>query len=203
MLPTADLMPTGRPVASATSSTKSSIESTSWKTACRLGDAQSSPAGMPRISAISRSPSPPAASRRGRAWRPAQLDLDHPDRRDRHQVDQPRQVEAAPLVAAAEVRRTDLEDDVAALAVVRRQRALPGVLQAAGQRRALVERLDRVAGQRAEAHAGDVDDRAGAEGVRPTAGGARSPSPRAATSPPACAQRRGPESLKVRCLMIG
>ena len=51
--PTADLMPTGSPVASATSSTKSSIESTSWKTRCRLGEAQSSPAGMPRISAIS------------------------------------------------------------------------------------------------------------------------------------------------------
>ena len=40
-------------MASATSSTKSSIESTSWKTACRLGEAQSWPAGIPRISAIS------------------------------------------------------------------------------------------------------------------------------------------------------
>ena len=33
------------------------------------------------------------------------------------------------LVAAAEVRRADLEDQVAAVAVVRRQRALAGVLQ--------------------------------------------------------------------------
>ena len=46
-------MPTGSPVASATVSTKSSIESTSSKTACRLGEAQSLPSGMPRISAIS------------------------------------------------------------------------------------------------------------------------------------------------------
>ena len=53
MLPTADLMPTGRPVASATVSTKSSIESTSWKTRCRLGEAQSTPGSMPRTAAIS------------------------------------------------------------------------------------------------------------------------------------------------------
>ena len=53
-LPTADLMPTGSPVSVAISSTKSSIESASLKTWCRLGDAQSWPGGMPRISAISR-----------------------------------------------------------------------------------------------------------------------------------------------------
>ena len=53
MLPTADLMPTGTPVSVATSSTKSSMESTSWKTWCRLGEAQSTPTGMPRVSAIS------------------------------------------------------------------------------------------------------------------------------------------------------
>ncbi len=51
--PTADLMPTGSPVSAATSSTKSSIESTSWNAVCRLGDAQSTPGSMPRISAIS------------------------------------------------------------------------------------------------------------------------------------------------------
>ncbi len=53
MLPTADLMPTGSPVSSPSISTKSSIESTSPNTSCRLGDAQSTPALMPRISAIS------------------------------------------------------------------------------------------------------------------------------------------------------
>ena len=46
-------MPTGSPVSAATSSTKSSIESTSWKAVCRLGEAQSTPGSMPRISAIS------------------------------------------------------------------------------------------------------------------------------------------------------
>ena len=51
--PTADLMPTGRPVPSATRSTKSSSESTSENAECRDGDAQSTPSGMPRISEIS------------------------------------------------------------------------------------------------------------------------------------------------------
>ncbi len=51
--PTALLIPTGRPVASASSSTKSSIESTSWNAECREGEAQSSPTGIPRIPAIS------------------------------------------------------------------------------------------------------------------------------------------------------
>ena len=53
MFPTADLIPTGSPVASATVSTKSTIESTSEKTWCRLGEAQSLPCSMPRTSAIS------------------------------------------------------------------------------------------------------------------------------------------------------
>ena len=92
-----------------------------------------------------------------------QLDLDRLHRRGRDQVDEPRQLEGAVLVPAAEVRRPDLEHDVAAVAVVRRQRALAGVVPAAGERGALVERLDRVGGQRAEAHPRDVDHRRRAE----------------------------------------
>ncbi len=53
MSPMADLMPTGRPVRSAMSSTRSSIESTSLNAVCREGLAQSSPIGIPRIAAIS------------------------------------------------------------------------------------------------------------------------------------------------------
>ncbi len=51
--PMALLIPTGNPVSVASSSTKSSIESTSWNAVCRDGDAQSLPAGMSRIPAIS------------------------------------------------------------------------------------------------------------------------------------------------------
>jgi hypothetical protein len=54
MRPTADLMPTGRPVASAIRSTKAMSSSTEPNSACRAGLTQSSPAGTPRISAMSR-----------------------------------------------------------------------------------------------------------------------------------------------------
>ncbi len=51
--PTADLMPTGSPVSSASSSTQSSMLSTSLNSACREGLMQSTPGRMPRIRAIS------------------------------------------------------------------------------------------------------------------------------------------------------
>ena len=50
---TADLMPTGRPLSSASFSTKSSIESTSPNAVCEAGLMQSFPIGMRRISEIS------------------------------------------------------------------------------------------------------------------------------------------------------
>ena len=53
MSPTADLIPTGSPVSSASSSTQSSRLSTSENSACRDGLMQSSPTGMPRVAAIS------------------------------------------------------------------------------------------------------------------------------------------------------
>ena len=66
----------------------------------------------------------------------AELDLDGPHRCRLDGVDEPVEVEAAVLVAAAEVARADLADEVAAVAVVGRDAALAGVVQAAGERRA-------------------------------------------------------------------
>ena len=51
--PTADLMPTGSPVAAAIDSTNSMRVSTSSKALWRLGLLQSTPTGIPRIAAIS------------------------------------------------------------------------------------------------------------------------------------------------------
>jgi hypothetical protein len=52
--PTADLIPTGRPVSLAINSTKSSISSAFRNALCAAGLMQSRSIGMPRISAISR-----------------------------------------------------------------------------------------------------------------------------------------------------
>ena len=117
--PTADLMPTGRPVSAAIHSTKSSSESTSWNCACRDGEAQSLPSGMPRmpaISALTFAPGQQAAQTGLGAL--AELDLDGPDRRARRGGLEPLHAERAVLVAAAEVGGADLEDQVAALPVV-------------------------------------------------------------------------------------
>ena len=132
--PTALLMPTGTPVSSATSSTKSSRLSSSVKAVCRDGLAQSLPIGMPRISLISlvtlaagsRPPSPGLAPWESlisiaRTGADSTTSLSLLER------------EPSVLVAAAEVRRTDLQHDVAALAVVRREPALTGVVHAAGR----------------------------------------------------------------------
>ncbi len=54
------------------------------------------------------------------------------------------EAEPSVFVSTAEVRRTDLEDELTALAVVRRHAAFPGVLQASGELSAAVERLDGV-----------------------------------------------------------
>ena len=52
--PTADLIPTGRPVSAATASTKSRRLSASWKAVCAEGLTQSRSVAIPRTSAISR-----------------------------------------------------------------------------------------------------------------------------------------------------
>jgi hypothetical protein len=51
--PTADLMPTGRPVSAAMVSTSSSSPSTSRNAECPAGLLQSTPTGTPRMAAIS------------------------------------------------------------------------------------------------------------------------------------------------------
>ena len=57
------------------------------------------------------------------------------------------EIEVAPLVAAAEVAGADLEDEIAALAVVVGEAALAGVVQQVGELGAAVERLDRAGGR--------------------------------------------------------
>ena len=165
--PTADLIPTGRPVASAIRSTNSISPSTSENAEWYDGLAQSRPAGTPRMRAIS-------SRHLGRREQAAEaglgalgeLDLDRPHGHVRDPLQQALEREAAGLVAAAEVARPDLVDQLAAVAVRRRESALARVVQAAGQRGAAVERLHRHRRQRAVAHAGDVHERSGPERVR-------------------------------------
>ena len=77
----------------------------------------------------------------------AELDLQGPNRRAGHHVLELVHVESAFGVAAAEVGGTDLEDQFAAVAVIARNAALTGVVQAVGQHGAPVEGLDGAAGQ--------------------------------------------------------
>ena len=159
--PTADLMPTGSPVAAATRSTKSSSESASENTVCPAGLMQSRSAGTPRMAAIS---GVILALRQhaADAWLGAltELDLDRADLRmgGDHRLEA-RQAEASVQLPAAEVAGAQLEHQVPALEVMRRQAALAGVLQAAGQFRAAVDGADRGAAQRAVAHRRHVHHR--------------------------------------------
>ena len=98
----------------------------------------------------------------------AELDLDGLHWRGGDDVLELLEVEPTVLVATAEVGRAYLEDEVAALSVVAGEAALAGVVHRAGQLGALVDGLDGRAGERAEAHGGDVDDRLRPEG-RPSA----------------------------------
>src|SRR5205085_8899482 len=87
-----------------------------------------------------------------------QLDLDHPHLRVAGVGRVALLVEAAVGMAAAEVPRADLPDEVAAvLAVVAADRAFTGVVREAAAARAFVQRADRVRRQRAEAHRRDVE----------------------------------------------
>src|SRR4028118_1051444 len=120
MSPTADLRPTGSPVAPASSSTQSSRLSTSLNSACRDGLTQSTPSGAQRAAVVapgnsaggSARPTPARARLGGprrRGQHPAQprlgalaeLDLHRPHRGTGDEVAQPLQVEAAVLAAAA------------------------------------------------------------------------------------------------------
>ena len=189
MLPTALLIPTGSPVASATISTKSSIVSTLLKTACRLGDAQSTPTGMPRISAISSVTLTPGSipPRPGLAPCDSLISIIRTGA-PAHRSTSFSRLKMPSLVATAEVRRTDLEDEVAALAVVRRQRALARVLQAASERRALVQRRDRVAARASRSSCRRCSRSTAAGTPWPGRAPCRSPWRRAAGSPRRSAQ---------------
>ncbi len=203
MLPTADLMPTGRPVASAIVSTKSSMLSTSLNSVCRDGLEQSWPIGMPRISEISRlilaagnmPPSPglaPWLSLISIAFTGAEATTSLSRARSKR-----------PSRHGSEVGGADLEDQVATLPVMWREGTLAGVVQGAGQRGALVERLDRGTRQRAEAHRRDVDHRVGPEAwVRPR-GPPITLAEGNASSSPLCTSVCGATSENVRCRMIG
>ena len=104
-------------------------------------------------------------------------------------------------VAAAEVAGADLEDELAAVAVRGREAALAGVLQAAGELRAAVERLDRDRRERAVAHPGDVHHRRRAERVAAPVARRRGPCRRArcrrAAPPGSPGARRGRRERRV------
>ena len=197
-------MPTGSPVSVATSSTKSSIESTSPKTWCRLGEAQSWPHGMPRISAISRvtlaagsmPPSPgfaPCDSLISMARTGADATTSLSRARSKLPV----------LVSAAEVRRADLEDELAAVAVVRRERPSPVFWR---QPAASAPRLS------ASTALPDSEPKLMPEMLTTDAGRTAWARPRAApstlaigsgTPSSACRPVIAPGPAKVRCLMTG
>src|SRR5262245_37200147 len=88
-----------------------------------------------------------------------ELDLDHLDLRVGRVRDELCLVEAAVLVAAAEVAGRDLPDQVAAMhAMIGADRALACVVRETALLRAAVQRQDRVARERTEAHRRDVED---------------------------------------------
>ena len=158
--PTADLIPTGSPVSAASSSTQSSMLSMSWKAVWREGLTQSRPCGIPRISAISSVTFAPGSKPPRPGFAPwlslisiARTGADSISAASRCRSNRPS------LVATTEVGRTDLVDQVAAVAVVFRQSALAGVVQATARRGTTVDRGDRRARQRPETHRRDVDDR--------------------------------------------
>jgi hypothetical protein len=89
----------------------------------------------------------------------AELELDHLHLRVAALAANLLLAEAAVVVAAAEVARADLPDQVAAVhAVVLADRAFAGVVREAAALGAAVERQDGVGRQRAEAHRRDVED---------------------------------------------
>ena len=89
----------------------------------------------------------------------AELDLDRSNRVGGDGLDDSREVEVAVGVAGAEVPAPELPDQLAALLVVRGDPTLAGVVEAARNRRSLVQRRDRIRRQRPEAHRRHVDHR--------------------------------------------
>ena len=143
------------------------VEKAEW----RAGEMQSRPIGTPRDARDL------AADLGGRQHAAvaglgalAELQLDHLDLRRWPRPRRTSRREKVPSrVAAAEIARADLPDDVAAvLAVIGAEAALAGVVGEAAHLRALVERADGVGAERAEAHGRDVEHggRVGLRAVR-------------------------------------
>lgn len=105
------------------------------------------------------------------AWATLTIDLDGSHRRTRDHILELVEAEPAFGVAAAEVRRPDLEDQLATVAVEGRDPALSGVVQTIGKGRTPVERFNGVTGERAEAHRRDVHHRCRSKCRRPAARG--------------------------------
>jgi hypothetical protein len=128
--PMASLKPVGLPPDSSRSRATNCSSSSGVENAeCRAGETQSWPIGTPRVAEISALTLAPAARRRGPAWRPATASPRSSSPADRGRSREALLAEAAVVVAATEVARADLPDQVAAgLAVVRRDRAFAGVV---------------------------------------------------------------------------
>ncbi len=159
--PMASLKPVGLPPERVRSRSTNRSSSMGVENAeCRAGEMQSTPSGTWRACGDLRrhlGARQHAAVARLRSLR--ELHLDHLHLVRGGVGDEALLVEAAGVVAAAEVAAADLPHEVAAgLAVVARDRALAGVVVEAPAPRALVEREDRVGRQRPEAHGRDVED---------------------------------------------
>src|ERR1700688_5011244 len=90
----------------------------------------------------------------------ADLEFDHLDLIVASDAGEFLRIEAAVAVAATEITRADLPDDVAAIfAVVRADAALAGVVREVALFGAGIERAHRVGTERAKAHRRDVEDR--------------------------------------------
>src|SRR5690625_1264131 len=117
--PTADLIPTGSPVACASSSTQSSMLSTSWNSRVPRGaDAVLALAHAADLGDLGRDLRRRQHTAQARLGALAELDLQGADRRGGHEVGEPGEVEGAVEVPAPEVGGADLEHEVPAVPVV-------------------------------------------------------------------------------------
>ncbi len=124
----------------------------------RLGLIESLPAGMPRMRAISSVTLPPGSTPPLPGFAPCDSLISNAFTCRASSFSLLRR-QAAVGVAHAVLRGAHLHDDVAAaFEVMRREAALAGVHPAPGELRAARERAHRRRGDRAEAHAADVDD---------------------------------------------
>src|SRR5215475_8234342 len=90
----------------------------------------------------------------------ADLELDHLDLVVGGDARELVGIEGAVAIAAAEIARADLPDDVAThLAVIGADAALAGVMGEAALLGAGIERTHGIGTQRAKAHRGDIEDR--------------------------------------------